>query len=1172
MNPKSGISKKGITLGFFGLCVIAITSGYFYTGGFNNKYSKQSTEIEKEEHELALNELGDATFAEKMAWSQMDASMNSSSQVQALSSATSIGPTNIGGQGGRLKTSWIDRADSLIIIAGSETGGIWRSTNGGSTWTICTPDNALTFDVNDISQDPTNNNIYYYAANDGTTDINDGTDLGTATLIYKSTDRGVNWTLLSSIQSGITTGTVRDIVHVSNSSTFYFSAGNSLYKSTTGGSGFALVYSNAGAPITDLEIFPDNHILFTQGTTVYNSTAASPDVFVVQTGTGRIPSTAQRIEMDFCTGSPSNVYAFVEIGGNPTAYKSTDGGLTWSPCATIVTGTGFWERSSIMHWSIMVHPTNPLKFAVASVELLVSTNGGSSWTYSVSRGHDDICSFTQNLSTGGTNSFYLNNDGGLWRKTWNSITASPTSLNNNMSIHQAFGGYYFPSTLGGGSALIAGFQDRGSNRYYSGTWSGISGGDGGCANFVEQSAGNYGFVRATNDSYYYGNLSTSPSINSTMSNSGSWHSHNMDANEVAQAQFYTVTLSQLFRSTNSGVANTPVLALTQGLNQCFVNNETDPSIYIPRTGTGTTGYLARVDNAATSPVLVNISTSNIPETDKRIKSISCHPTDHNVIYVVKYKSGKVYKVTNAKTSTPLWDEITPNIANVFMRALWIEINPNNPKNLYLGTYFGMYYSNDDGETWSKYTSIPNVRVYQLRLRASDNKLFIFTYGRGIWTTTATPSPVVVTNSASAVTTRSATLNGNIDANNSNTTAQFQYGTDTNYGTTVSALPLTVTGTNPTAVSIGISNLADNQIYHYRTVGTNALGDIVYGGDQQFTTLTATTPTVITTTASAITGSSASSGGNVTSDGGANVTARGVCWNTSPGVSLANSFTVNGSGTGIFTSTISPLNPATTYYYRAYATNSKGTSYGVESNFITSSGSQSYCAIGGTNNTNPSKFISNVKFQNSSNVNLIDNNSGIATNSYQDFTSISASVTANSSYKIILTYLNQFTNIKSYIDYDRDGVFESTELVYSGSKLSGFIQNLTIPAAASNGSTRMRVMLSNNTIPDGGCGTITDGEVEDYTIIISGGSGRLMSDADSRPSIIVYPNPVLDMLTIDSKIQGLMNLTFYDIKGQRLYSVESTANNPVDVSALQPGAYILQVSGNGFEERQKFIKE
>ena len=95
------------------------------------------------------------------------------------------------------------------------------------------------------------------------------------------------------------------------------------------------------------------------------------------------------------------------------------------------------------------------------------------------------------------------------------------------------------------------------------------------------------------------------------------------------------------------------------------------------------------------------------------------------------------------------------------------------------------------------------------------------------------------------------------------------------------------------------------------------------------------PNGITTTAvTNISGTTAVSGGNILSDGGAKITARGVCWSTSPNPSIANSKTVDGSGIGSFTSNITGLIGGTLYYVKAYATTSAGTAYGNEVSFTT----------------------------------------------------------------------------------------------------------------------------------------------------------------------------------------------------------------------------------------------
>jgi hypothetical protein len=104
------------------------------------------------------------------------------------------------------------------------------------------------------------------------------------------------------------------------------------------------------------------------------------------------------------------------------------------------------------------------------------------------------------------------------------------------------------------------------------------------------------------------------------------------------------------------------------------------------------------------------------------------------------------------------------------------------------------------------------------------------------------------------------------------------------------------------------------------------------------TVRAIVPTITTIAVSSITQTTATSGGTVTADGGAPVTVRGVVWSTSPSptVALATK-TTDGTGTGTFASNITGLSAATTYYVRAYATNSAGTAYGSETSFATSAG-------------------------------------------------------------------------------------------------------------------------------------------------------------------------------------------------------------------------------------------
>jgi uncharacterized protein (TIGR02145 family) len=134
----------------------------------------------------------------------------------------------------------------------------------------------------------------------------------------------------------------------------------------------------------------------------------------------------------------------------------------------------------------------------------------------------------------------------------------------------------------------------------------------------------------------------------------------------------------------------------------------------------------------------------------------------------------------------------------------------------------------------------------------------------------------------------------------------------------------------------LTSLTLNTKYYVRAYATNSIGT-AYGTEVSFTTLAVTilAPTVSTTAASVVTINTATSGGNVTSDGGGTVTARGVCWSTTanPDTTLTTK-TSNGTGTGIFSSSLVSLIPSTTYHIRAYATNAAGTSYGTDMTFTT----------------------------------------------------------------------------------------------------------------------------------------------------------------------------------------------------------------------------------------------
>ena len=161
---------------------------------------------------------------------------------------------------------------------------------------------------------------------------------------------------------------------------------------------------------------------------------------------------------------------------------------------------------------------------------------------------------------------------------------------------------------------------------------------------------------------------------------------------------------------------------------------------------------------------------------------------------------------------------------------------------------------------------------------------------------------------------------------------------TSQNPTVALTTKTVDGNGTGSFTSNLSGLNPGTTYYIRSYATNSAGT-AYGNQLIFTTATILLATLTTTTISSISSTTASSGGNISNDGGGAITTRGVVWSTSqnPTIPLTTK-TVDGTGTGIFTSNLTGLSPGTVYYVRAYATNSAGTAYGNQQTLTTATSS------------------------------------------------------------------------------------------------------------------------------------------------------------------------------------------------------------------------------------------
>ncbi len=239
--------------------------------------------------------------------------------------------------------------------------------------------------------------------------------------------------------------------------------------------------------------------------------------------------------------------------------------------------------------------------------------------------------------------------------------------------------------------------------------------------------------------------------------------------------------------------------------------------------------------------------------------------------------------------------------------------------------------NGTGIFTSSLTTLTQGTTYHLRAYAVNSGGTA--YGNEIiFTTPAILVPTLTTTAVTSITLTTAASGGNItsDGGGAVTARGVCWATTSNPTTSNSK---TTDGTGTGSFVSNITGLLPGTVYHVRAYATNVSGT-AYGSDAQFITVAVVAPSLTTNAVTSIDVTSAVSGGTISSDGGGAISAKGVCWSTSPNPTTADSKTSDGTGSASFSSSITGLSNGTTYYVRAYATNSAATTYGNQVSFNT----------------------------------------------------------------------------------------------------------------------------------------------------------------------------------------------------------------------------------------------
>jgi hypothetical protein len=382
-----------------------------------------------------------------------------------------------------------------------------------------------------------------------------------------------------------------------------------------------------------------------------------------------------------------------------------------------------------------------------------------------------------------------------------------------------------------------------------------------------------------------------------------------------------------------------------------------------------------------------------------------------------------------------------------------------------------------------------------------------------------------------------------------------------------------TSATTAANSFSASGLAAGTSYEWQVRSVCSSGSSAYSASSLFTTTSGITCGVPT-------GLSSSGIGNNSATLAWTAVAGASSYNLQWKLSSSATWTTVTSLTNSYS--LTGLTTCSNYQFQVQA-NCSGTlsvNSGTAS-FTTTGCTVAYCASRGSNSTY--EYIKQIIFGSINNTS--GNNGG-----YGNFTALSTTVVGGQSTAITLvpgfssTAYREYWTI--YIDLNRNGSFaDAGEKIATGNGTGTLTGSITVPTTALNGATRMRVQMQYGAYTTNSCTSFTYGEVEDYTINITGNPQRLADNdelirdeetIETTSKFTLYPNPAGDKVNIEflSRAEGNASLQVYNLMGQIVWSMDVSASEganteTVNTSMLAAGVYIFEVKNNGEAQRQKF---
>lgn len=994
----------------------------------------------------------DGTLGDISAFEQ-NKQLSKSNQEESLSPYKDVTWTNLSYSNYIVSQIGLGRTTSIgfhpnnpdIFYVGAAIGGIWRTTDGGQTYTPL-GDELPFMAVSSIIVNK-NSPFEIFIA------VSDHVWYGPPSIgVYRSINGGASWH-----KTALSFDLADDIriywmeADPNNPNKMFVATSDGLYRTTNG---FVTVSKVSNASCFDVKINPGNsNIVYAGGNNgefFRSADGGSTFALVQDFGNGQVYTATTPL-------NPAKVYA----RNGTTVYKSTDSGVSFPSNFSLPTTTGL------------------LVFSPANENTLLT--GFIGVNYVTQRSDDDGATFYNTSHWLGNNGLplihvdqrnmftnplepdyvYFCNDGGVYRYVIS--TNSFENLSENLLITQFYDiavSQTDENVIGGGS------QDNGNVfRESDGTWDDYAPTGDGMNQEIDPTDANTRYW-----AYQYGSLHRWVNgVNKNIappgqSGQGAWETpYRLDPNNSSRI---IAGYDRVYESTNKGDNWTDISGAIFGgdLEEIAIAKSNPNRIYAAR---GTNLYVKNTaDNTWT--------TRSMPGS---ISDLEVDPVDMNIAYITVpgFTAGsKVYRSVDAGAN---WTNISGSLPNVSTGA--IEIYENIPGALFVGTDAGVYYRDNTLADWQEYGEVPHTRVEDIEIQYSANLIRIGTHGRGVL-----EAPIII--NPCDFGDPDADNDGVCDANDP--CPDFDnslIGTPCDDGD-----PLTTgeTYSGNCACEGGISNITYCAAAGAAGTGADWISRVALNtldnssGKSGYSDFRAQSTTLGL-------GSTYTLKVDLNSSFPLDKVYAWIDYDRDglfEETELIDMSDIDGNHKSQGTVTV-PTDigtEATTMRVRViYADPNNpdpcGDYFGEVEDYTIDF---SYCTAQGRFGTGDD-FINNVK------VNTIDNNS--VQTVYSDFTDLSTDMVRGGSYpiEVSLHYAFSIDDVYVWVDFDQDGLFEESEQVAmskpavgSNSKSTGTID---VPTDALPGKTRMRVRSQyDNTVDPQPCGSAYFGEVEDYTINVT----------------------------------------------------------------------------------------